>query len=803
MSENAVPPPEGPPGGQPGGQPGGDIPSGPSSSAQGEPTIKDKNNGEIVNIIKSELKDVYFCKNEENDKKLVEQTGQDLQKIYYLDYSKKQVHPNIKREIIQSWHRALRVKIDDKLKKCQYKGHCEQPTGATRYNGGEKEEKKTDDAGGNTDDAGGNTETTGNGASGQTPPPNGANGPAMPTPPASSNQYIINFAKSKPKMFIEELATKSILNSYTASAVYNLHYQLIKKVNCNYAIIERPQFDLELHKQFQRIYELFDGYLTTLSNKKESTPVFNIKPEPKSMFGGNDGKGDATPPTTNGATSATNGATSTTNGANTGDENEDTGKLSPTMYDLGTIRNSVSKNMTKMITAKLKTIKTEITTKFTDTFYQANYDCFDFDGDEIINEHLSSEFNATLKYLCEKIDEESAKSIFQNYVSRNKDELNLFFKDLFDNKIDNVNFYLFDLSKVNSFIFDNPDIIPTDFNINEPEDEEDNGTAANADAEAAAKIDANSPTNAANAKPPTNAADAAKNDAKSADAAKPEAKAAEKPEAKAAEKTQADEAEKTQTDAAANTQADEAEKTQADEANTQTDATAAVKTDDKEEAANAKSTLENDANSDSNDIKECKPDSKSDELLQIMKTENVHSYFSLITPSVITPVFEFLSETFNEATSKVEECDERNTETPFLCKLFALYSDKSIQFMETVNDDFVKNKDKILDYIERYVFTKHKYTKTLLTDLIKHTFDVKTLLKNDIKKDTITDLNDYFLKLVDLKINKTKITETDIPKFINNFTTETSLFQMINGLLNHQTEDIKNKYKEALKSMFP
>jgi hypothetical protein len=387
------------------------------------------------------------------------------------------------------------------------------------------------------------------------------------------------------------------------------------------------------------------------------------------------------------------------------------------------------------------------------------------DGDENIKEYLNDEFNTRLKYLCEKINDECAKLIFKNYILRNKDELYSFFNGLFNNKIDNLNFYVFDLSKVNSFIFDNPDIIPIEFNINEPDEESD----AASDAKPDAKPDEKSGT-ASNANPVTSS------DAKSNEGPDDESDA------------KSNEGPDDESDAKSNEGPDD-----------ESDA----KSGDKSVTAPAKSGDKSDKDSDSNDLKKCKPDSKSDELLQIMKTENVHSYFSLITPSVITPVFEFLSETFNEATSKVEQCNPEKTETPFLCKLFALYSDKSIQFMETVNDDFVKNKDKILDYIERYVFTKHKYTKTLLTDLIKHTFDVKQLLKNDIKKDTITDLNDYFLKLVDLKINETKITDSDIPKFINNFTTETSLFQMINGLLNHQTEDIKNKYKEALKSMFP
>lgn len=111
---------------------------------------------------------------------------------------------------------------------------------------------------------------------------------------------------------------------------------------------------------------------------------------------------------------------------------------------------------------------------------------------------------------------------------------------------------------------------------------------------------------------------------------------------------------------------------------------------------------------------------------EFFKVENITSEKSVedyVTPSILLPAFDVYKEEFNQCTENMD----------FLKNLFNMYSARSIKFMHHIRAQFENNK--INDFIERYIITKHTYTMNIVTECIKHATDIKVSLLNHFRKD--------------------------------------------------------------------
>jgi len=346
---------------------------------------KQKTTDEIIVTIIEILKEKYFCNSESSNKALIYQIGEDLQQIYYDDYDTKDVNQHIKTEIIQCWYRALRTRLEEILKEKPQATH------------------------------GGASDTT-----------------------TTRDHRIITFAKIHYSVFMEKLGKKGFSNSKSVRNVYNLHNKIIKKVACNYAIINRPDCERLLQKIISEMYGLFDKQLSDLSNNTmERVPSSIVK------------QNNNTPNTFGG---------------------EKSNELYPTEYDFSKIEKEVSSKLQSLLTEKLYAIKPDIEPKFKQIFYNANRDCLNF-NDAIMKEYLNAELSAMLEYLCKGIDKETAKRILGNYILRNKADP--FWNKLFTIPVDNMQFHIFQLNYIYPLLFDNPDIVPEntfELVVNSPDD---------------------------------------------------------------------------------------------------------------------------------------------------------------------------------------------------------------------------------------------------------------------------------------------------------------------------------------------
>ena len=118
-----------------------------------------------------------------------------------------------------------------------------------------------------------------------------------------------------------------------------------------------------------------------------------------------------------------------------------------------------------------------------------------------------------------------------------------------------------------------------------------------------------------------------------------------------------------------------------------------------------------------------------------------------ITASILLPVFNVFKKEF-------VACSES---PDFLQQLFDMYSGRSLKFMLQIRDQFSSNE--VNDYIERYILTKHPYTKNIISECIKHAADVQTTLSENIKDvDNIkTHISNYALFLMHTNCTNHKI----------------------------------------------
>ena len=477
-----------------------------------DPGNIDENIKKIGDLIVQNIASEYINKAGQIDDVQIEgRIKTDLRKIYYEDPGIKKVKANIKEKICNAWYSALKGRneriMKDLITLMQHRKEIEQQGNdqqRSKIVGGTNtpllslpsltslpslSEIKSDimnsmSASASSDDL---TLASENAAT-VNPVPD----PAQNAQDKRNTAYFESYIAYKTKLFaIENYKNKPMTKSATVSQVYDLHENIVSKILCNYAVIDRP----ELMKHLQNLI-LSEKAISQLDHYKKKTQWFPSKTEEstetlstESIYTSFIKKIEALGNTSNNTPSKLTTAfnkkvpkipvverdviqipvvqkleTIPIPVLQIGGEQEQPKQKIPEYIPSTHIWDKIKvyvESQTRMLIEHNLNLNTEpIKRSFKEVFLQVNCDCLNIvdEKNEQMTDFFNREYHSILETLCKNIPDEEASLILQSYIVRNYPAFVDLLSSVFEKEGNVADTFLFDYSSFASEILEHEDI---------------------------------------------------------------------------------------------------------------------------------------------------------------------------------------------------------------------------------------------------------------------------------------------------------------------------------------------------------
>lgn len=467
-----------------------------------DPGNIDENIKKIGDLIVQNIASEYINKAERiNPVQIEGRIKTDLRKIYYEDPGIKKVKANIKEKICNAWYSALKGRNEritkDLITLMQHRKEIEQQGNEQQGNDQQRSkmvggtntplpslsEIKSDiiksdimnsmSASASSDDLTLASENATN-----------ATRPAVNPDPAQDKRntaYFESYIAYKTKLFaIENYKNKPMTKSATVSQVYDLHENIVSKILCNYAVIDRP----ELMKHLQNLI-LSKKAISQLDHYKKKTQWFPSKTEEstetlstESIYTSFIKKIKALGNTSNNTPSKLTTAFNKkvpkipvverdvipipvlqTGGAQE-QPKQKIPEYIPSTHIWDKIKVYVESQTRMLIEHNLNLNTDPIKRSFKEVFLQVNCDCLNIvdEKNEQMTDFFNREYHSILETLCKNIPDEEASLILQSYIVRNYPAFVDLLSSVFEKEGNVADTFLFDYSSFASEILEHEDI---------------------------------------------------------------------------------------------------------------------------------------------------------------------------------------------------------------------------------------------------------------------------------------------------------------------------------------------------------